>query len=103
MTLKFFYENYNINDLDIKNIKIENNKLIIDAYISTYLELIANGYRPELDISNKIKFIFNVDLKNKNYNNPKINDIKYENNVLYLYINDDEIVILDDNLEVHKN
>lgn len=103
MTLDFFYNNYTIDDLNINSIMIKDNKLIIEAYVSTHLELIANGYRPELDVSNKITFEFEVNSTNKKYIKPIIKDIKYDNEKLYLYINDDEIIITNNNIVVHKN
>ena len=61
MTLKFFYENYKLNDLDISSVYVRNNKLYISLNMQIYLELIANGYRPELDVESSKVFIFNID------------------------------------------
>lgn len=61
MTTKFFFENYNLDDMEINNIYCLNKKLILDVSIPIYLELIANGYRPEMDVTQHIEFSFDVD------------------------------------------
>ena len=50
MTLDFFYNNYNFDDIDINKIYIKDNKLYIFGIYNVYLELIANGYRPEMNM-----------------------------------------------------
>ena len=60
MTLDFFVNNYDINDFKIKKADIKDNKLYLDINYDIYLELIANGYRPEMDMNVDKTFIFNV-------------------------------------------
>ena len=58
MTSLFFSESYNPDDFNIIDIKIKDNNLIMKVIMNTYIELIANGYRPEMDISQTKTFIF---------------------------------------------
>ena len=69
MTCKFFFENYDLNDLDINNIYIKDNKLYLDVRMEGTIPLIANGYRPEMDIDERRTFIFNVNHNDKKYSN----------------------------------
>ena len=100
MTLKFFNDNYDLNDYEIKSIKIEDNKLYLDINVVAYLELIANGYRPEMMVDHEIIFIFNIEYKNTIFNEPYTVNKKYENNILYLNINGNNFNIINDNVEV---
>ena len=72
MTCKFFFENYDLNDLDINNIYIKDNKLYLDVRMEGTIPLIANGYRPEMDIDERRTFIFNVEHEDKKYSNNNI-------------------------------
>ena len=103
MTLDFFYNNYDLKNSDIKSVEIKNNKLIINMLVIAHLELIANGYRPELDVNHEIEFIFDYESKDKKYNNPIINDVKYIDNKLIININNDEIIIVNNDVLIKKN
>ena len=98
MTGKFFFENYDLNDLDINNIYIKDNKLYLDVRMEGTIPLIANGYRPEMDIDERRTFIFNV----------KHNDKKYSNNISMIYKDnlifniDGEEIITFENVLVRK-
>lgn len=89
MTTKFFYENYDLNDLTINKIYIKNNKLYLDVGMEGTIPLIANGYRPEMDIDEKRIFIFNVKHEDKTYSNNNIS-MNY-NDCLIFNIDNEEI------------
>lgn len=69
MTLDFFLNNYDIEEFEIKSIIINDNKLYLKVVEHIYLELIANGYRPEMDLDKIITFIFNVNADNMEFKN----------------------------------
>lgn len=100
MTTSFFYQNYNNNDINIIDFKIIDNNLYLKLEFNTYIELIANGYRPELDLDIKKTFIF----KNIKYNiKPQekyiLNDIFYDNH-LHLIINNCDIEVLSNDIDI---
>lgn len=99
MTLDFFYKNYDLMNLEIKKAYIKNNKLVLNVLTESHLELIANGYRPELDVSHEIEFIFNIQKEDKIYKNPNILEYKYDNGLL-ININNDSLYILDNEIKV---
>ena len=73
MTLDFFIENYKIDDFVINKIYVKNNKLYLDVTMPIHLDLIANGYRPELDMMQEKTFVFYVDSLDMEYDkNSKI-------------------------------
>ena len=98
MTLDFFVNNYDINDFKIKKADIKDNKLYLDINYDIYLELIANGYRPEMDMNVNKTFIFNVkNLSNHKFKKPyNISNIEYNNFVLSFIINDIKLEIVDE-------
>lgn len=67
MTLEFFLTNYEINEFEVKKIYVKDNKLFLDLIMPIHLDLIANGYRPELDLKQEKTFIFYVDSIDKIY------------------------------------
>ena len=103
MTLDFFYNNYDLKSLDIKKAEIKDNKLIIDVIVNAHLELIANGYRPEIEVDHDIVFTFNYEGLNKVYKNPKINEFSYNDNALTIVINEDKLIIKDNIVIVKQN
>ena len=103
MTLDFFYNNYDLKSLDIKKVEIKDNKLIIDVIVNAHLELIANGYRPELEVDHDIVFTFNYEGLNKVYKNPKIYEFSYNDNALTIVINEDKLIIKDNIVIVKQN
>ena len=89
MTLDFFLQNYDLNEYTINKVFIKNNKLYLDLTMPIHLDLIANGYRPELDMTQEKIFIFSVDYKDKVYSS----DSKIIFQKDYVFINDDKIKI----------
>lgn len=97
MNLKFFYDNYKLDDIEVNNIHIKDNKLYLNIISNAHLELIANGYRPEMDVDYKNTFIFDINHPNKKYKN--LLEIKYDNKLIFnidneiLYIDNDKIEV----------
>ena len=75
MTLDFFYNNYKLSDMEIKKIFIKDNKLHLCFTQVAYLELIANGYRPEMDVEYNNEFIFDINHSDIAYKNDDLIDI----------------------------
>lgn len=102
MTLDFFMNNYNLLDFKINKANIKNNRLFLNINYDVYLELIANGYRPEMDMEINKEFIFNVsNINNHNFKKPfNISNIKYEDNKLSFNLND---ILLEINGEIIIN
>ena len=92
MSIKFFYNSYNLDENKVVKIEIKNNKLNMYLIMNAHLELIANGYRPEMDLDISNVFIFNT------YND----DIILDNisNVYVINCNDNEITFNVDYSEV---
>ena len=103
MTLKFFNENYNLEDYEVISCSIKNEKLNLCVNVIAYLELIANGYRPELEVKHIITFIFDIEHDDYEFIKPIKVKNRYENDVLYLNINGNDIKIEKNNIEVIKN
>lgn len=87
MTLEFFYNNYNFNDININKMFIKNNKLNIEGIYNVYLELIANGYRPEMNMDIDKTFVFNVTYHDHHFKDFKDVKLIKEDNEYYLLIN----------------
>lgn len=95
MTLKFFYDNYKLDELDIIDIKINLDSISLIINLHSELELIANGYRPSMDMYTP--YLFNLSLANKsNYYIDKpyyIKKYEFDDNFIYLEINNSIFLI----------
>ena len=101
MTLKFFYDNYKLNDIDIALVYVRNNKLYISLDMQIHLDLIANGYRPALDMNANKTFIFNIASKDIIINKPyNIAKYEYNNDILSIEINNTLFIIKDTLVEI---
>lgn len=89
MTLDFFTSNYDITEFEIKKIYVLDSKLYLDLVMPIHLDLIANGYRPELDMTQEKTFIFYVDYMNKTYS--KDSKVVISND--YIFIDKDKLKI----------
>ena len=89
MTLDFFLQNYKIEEFSINKIYVKNNKLYINLSMPIHLDLIANGYRPELDMMQEKTFVFYVLFNDIEYN--KNSNVRFEKE--YIFINKDKIRI----------
>lgn len=70
MTVDFFIKNYDLTDFCINSAYIENNKLYLVVVLQPHLDLIANGYRPSLDMLVEKTFVFDVKLKDSIFTAP---------------------------------
>lgn len=99
MDLKFFYDNYKYDEFTVNKIYIKDNKLYLDIILNAHLELIANGYRPEMDVDYDNIFIFDINHQDKKYKKDDLLDIKYDGNLIIILKNE-ELVIENDKVEV---
>lgn len=60
MTVDFFVKSYDFSEFKIKNAILENGLLEVYVTINAHLDLIANGYRPSLDLDYDTVFVFSV-------------------------------------------
>ena len=88
MTLDFFLKNYKLEELDINKIFIKNNELRLVVKYNVYLELIANGYRPEMNMDIDKTFVFNCSYKNHTFKTNNLEIIDYSNDILTIKIED---------------
>ena len=93
MTLDFFVNNYNLSDFDIKKIYIDNNKLYVIAKYNVYLELIANGYRPEMNMDVEKTFVFDCKHDNIAFKSKTIEIKEFKDNILYIKINNVDLAL----------
>lgn len=100
MTLDFFYKNYKLEDININKIFIKDNKFHLAFKTTAYLELIANGYRPEMDVEYNNEFIFNINHSDIEYQADELIDILYENNKLIFKLKNEDIVISNNDVKV---
>lgn len=100
MNLKFFYDNYKLDDIQVNSIYIKDNKLYLNVIQNAHLELIANGYRPEMNVDYNNIFIFNIEKHNHKYNSESVKEIRYEDNKLIFILDDEELIISDNVVEV---
>ena len=102
MTLDFFIKSYNFDDFDILNIELSNYTLKVEVNLQTHLDLIANGYRPELEMVIDKTFIFkNVNVEKLSFEKPySINIIEYDNEKLSINVCNKELVINCSNVEI---
>ncbi len=89
MTLDFFLKHYDLSEYTINKVYIKNNKLYLDMTMPIHLDLIANGYRPELDMMSKCVFVFYVEHFDKKFTPNSLIEFNKE----YVYINNEEIKI----------
>lgn len=100
MNLKFFYDNYKLDDIQVNSIYIKDNKLYLNVIQNAHLELIANGYRPEMNVDYNNTFIFNIEKHNHKYNSESVKEIRYEDNKLIFILDGEELIISDNEVEV---
>ncbi len=96
MTIDFFLKNYNLSDLDIKKIFVKENKLYIKADYNVYLELIANGYRPEMNLDMEKTFVFGCEYKDHHFKSTDLSIISFDNNILKVKIGNEELELYGD-------
>ena len=102
MTIDFLISVYNFNELEIIDIKLNNNELVVDFNINAHLDLIANGYRPELDLEMSDRFTFEIEKVNYKINKPYDFKIIKEDNY-YILLNGNKIKLLSNEVKVEQN
>ncbi len=102
MTVDFFIKAYDFDNFEIKKAVLNNYELTIYVTTVAYLELIANGYRPELNVNYDTAFTFKVTKENdiiSNYENFKcVYDNKY-----FLLIGDKKYELASNDIKVAKS
>ncbi len=103
MRLESFYNSFDLKENDIKKIYTKEDNLYIILDVSTHLDLMGNGIRPELNVSYEHLFVF----KNNGYKlrlskNITVEEYKYVDNKIILVVNN-KTIILDSDPEVIKN
>ena len=89
MTLAFFIDNYKIDDYVVNKIYVKEKKLYLDVTMPIHLDLIANGYRPELDMMQEKTFVFYVDSLDMEYDKNSNISFSLDN----IFINKDRLKI----------
>ncbi len=100
MNSLFFSESYYPDDFNIINLDFINNNLKMTAIMNTYIELIANGYRPEMNISQTKTFIFKSITGIKTITKPFIINKIYYDTKLHLVINNNDFIVNDDSIDI---
>ena len=99
MTLKFFSDNYKYEEMDINKVYIENNQFHLLFSMDVKLELIANGYRPEMNVEYDNEFVFLVNHENKKYKPSDLISIEYNDGLIFKFKNEN-IIIKEENIIV---
>ncbi len=96
MTLDFFLKNYSLDDLEVKKMFIKDNKLNLVVKYNVYLELIANGYRPEMNMDVEKTFIFNTKHDNHTFKTKKLSIVSFNDDILKIKIDNQELDLFGD-------
>ena len=92
MSIEFFVNNYSLEDNKTVKAVIKDNQLSLYIVMNIHLELIANGYRPEMDLDITNVFTFNTKFTDKEYNDEiDIKILSYNKDSINFIINGDEI------------
>lgn len=98
MTVDFFLKAYDFNEFKIEKAVLKNGLLKIYVTINAHLDLIANGYRPELDVDYDAIFGFLVDKDNDEIDDVSSFNCLKNGNDYYLYIGKNRYRIVSDNI-----
>ena len=92
MSIEFFVNNYSLEDNKTVKAVIKDNQLSLYIVMNIHLELIANGYRPEMDLDITNVFTSNTKFTDKEYNDEiDIKILSYNKDSINFIINGDEI------------
>lgn len=92
MSIDFFVNNYSLDENKTVKAIIKDNKLSLYIVMNIHLELIANGYRPEMDLDITNVFSFNTNNINKEYtDNIDIKVLSYDKDFINFIINGYEV------------
>ncbi len=101
MTLDFFIKSYDFSNFEIKKVILKNYKLKVYVTINAHLDLIANGYRPELDVDYDTIFCFDVSKENDIIKDKSFFKC-YKNNIYYIEIGNKKYELTNDFVEIIK-
>lgn len=104
MTVEFFMKNLYSEDMEIEEAYIKDYTLVVRAVLSSHLELIANGYRPELVMIQKREFRFaNMKIKSLSFSKPyKVRLESTHDNRYIISVSDMVLEIENRNIEIKK-
>lgn len=108
MTLKFFFDNYNLLEEKILRISANSEKVIIDLMMDIDIHYIGNGLRSSFEYKPSHRFIFKDDKGDFCVENPKIIGYSYENNILKIGLENMSIelksstILLEQNYKIDK-
>ncbi len=102
MTLDFFINSYNFDEFNIEKAVLNNGVLKIYVTINAHLELIANGYRPELDVDYDTSFSFKVDKDNEVIDDLSSFDCYKKDNFYYIEIGKYSYKLISNDILVEK-
>lgn len=95
-----FYKLYNLKEMEVISICPNNGDLSITVHVETHSDYVANGFRTDFDFSLNHRFTFVGVKMNHSFHHPRVVGYKYENNYLYINIDDKEIMIPDVEVDV---
>lgn len=102
MTLDFWIKTVDLEEYEIISMELNNHKLILCLLGSSHLALIANGYRPEMNVEYRKTFCFHdVSLKDYRFTKPYILEyLKKEKDIFYFKLCGVEVRIPNQNIEI---
>lgn len=102
MTVDFFIKAYDFNNFEIKKAVLNNYELTIYVTTVAHLDLIANGYRPELDVNYDTAFTFKVTKENDIISNLENFKCIYDNKY-FLVIGNKKYELASNDIKVHES
>lgn len=103
MDLKIFKSFYDLEEIGIEKLYSKNNNLYMILNLNVYIELMANGYRPEIDMDMRHLFIFKNYKEDIQLENVNVSNYRLEDNKLIFNANDKEIIIASNEIELIEN
>lgn len=102
MTIDFFLNHYSFNDFVINKVVLKNHTLKLYVTINAHLDLIANGYRPELDVDYDTIFSFKVNRESYEFKKLDKFNCYTENEKYYISLDNNKFEIVSDEIMVEK-
>lgn len=103
MDLKTFKSFYNLEEIGIEKLYTENNDLYMILDLNVYIELMANGCRPVIDMDMRHLFIFKGFKGDIKLENVSVSNYRMEDSKLKFNANNIEIAIDSNEIEVIEN
>ena len=102
MTIDFFLNHYSFNDFVINKVVLKNHTLKLYVTINVHLDLIANGYRPELDVDYDTIFSFKVNCESYEFKKLDKFNCYTENEKYYISLDNNKFEIVSNEIMVEK-